>query len=129
MLGRPVGGRRSKAGPAYPRDHMTRPSESSPSATGPQPDRPPSVDRLARSLVDIGLPHPLLVDAARTAVAEAVAADDPASAPIRARELAEGTARALLSDVVNATGVLLHTNLGRAPWSPPVGDDRRYTTL
>lgn len=126
----PVEGTR-RAGPgrepsAYPRDYMTRPSESSP---GPAPDRPPSVDRLARSLADIGLPHPLLVDAARTAVAEAVAADEPASALIRARELAEATARALLSDVVNATGVLLHTNLGRAPWSPSSGDDRRYTTL
>jgi len=30
--------------------------------------RPPSVDALARSLADIGLPHPLLVDAARAAI-------------------------------------------------------------
>ena len=43
--------------------------------------------------------------------------------------LAENTARALLTDVVNASGVLLHTNLGRAPWSPLMSDDRRYTTL
>ena len=70
-------------------------------------DRPPSVDTLARSLADTGLPHPLLVDAAR----EAIAAGDPASA----RSVAEGIAGALLRPVVNATGVLLHTNLGRAP--------------
>ncbi len=70
-------------------------------------DRPPSVDRLARSLSDTGLPHPLLVDAAR----EAIAAGDPGSA----REIAESIAGALLRPVVNATGVLLHTNLGRAP--------------
>ncbi|MED5393074.1 MAG: L-seryl-tRNA(Sec) selenium transferase [Actinomycetota bacterium] len=101
----------------------------SPSSDPPPQQRPPSVDRLARSLVDTGLPHPLLVDAARTAVAEATAAGDPASAGPRARMLAEDTARALLTDVVNASGVLLHTNLGRAPWSPPTGDDRRYTTL
>jgi L-seryl-tRNA(Ser) seleniumtransferase len=72
-----------------------------------EPARPPSVDALARSLADVGLPHPLLVDAAR----EAIAAGDPASARSRAEEIAG----ALLRPVVNATGVLLHTNLGRAP--------------
>lgn len=69
--------------------------------------RPPSVDTLARSLSDLSLPHALLVDAAR----EAVAAGDPGSARARA----ERRARTLLRPVVNATGVLLHTNLGRAP--------------
>ncbi len=69
--------------------------------------RPPSVDRLARSLADVGLPHPLLVEAARAAIAD----DDPDSA----RDRAEALARTLLQPVVNATGVLLHTNLGRAP--------------
>lgn len=71
------------------------------------PDRPPSVDALARSLRDCGLPHPILVDIAR----EAIAADDVEGAVARA----EGFRRTLLTDVVNATGVLLHTNLGRAP--------------
>ncbi|MEO7556605.1 MAG: L-seryl-tRNA(Sec) selenium transferase [Acidimicrobiales bacterium] len=69
--------------------------------------RPPSVDALARSLVDVEIPHPLLVDAAR----DAIAAGDPDSA----RPRAESTRRTLLGPVVNATGVLLHTNLGRAP--------------
>ncbi len=69
--------------------------------------RPPSVDALARSLTGTGLPHPLLVEAAR----EAIAAGDPASASGRAA----ASARSLLQPVVNATGVLLHTNLGRAP--------------
>ncbi|MCU0260302.1 MAG: L-seryl-tRNA(Sec) selenium transferase [Ilumatobacteraceae bacterium] len=71
-------------------------------------DRPPSVDALARSLASSGLPHAVLVDVAR----EAIAAGDPASAPQRA----EGFRRTLLMPVVNATGVLLHTNLGRAPF-------------
>jgi L-seryl-tRNA(Ser) seleniumtransferase len=46
---------------------------------------------------------------------EAIAAGDPDSADERARRLA----RTLLQPVINATGVLLHTNLGRAPhaWS------------
>jgi len=87
-------------------------------------DRPPSVDRLARALTDTGLPPPLLVDAARQAVADG----DPASAEARARDLAESMGRHLLTGVINATGVLLHTNLGRAPWGAAV-DDTRYSTL
>jgi L-seryl-tRNA(Ser) seleniumtransferase len=74
-------------------------------------DRPPSVDAIARSLADTGLPHPLRVDAAR----RAVAAGPPGGAAERARAEAEAWRRRLLQPVVNATGVLLHTNLGRAP--------------
>jgi len=71
-------------------------------------ERPPSVDALARSLAGrSSLPHALLVDAARAAIA--------AGEPERARAVAVGLARSLLQPVVNATGVLLHTNLGRAP--------------
>ncbi len=81
-------------------------SSDQPSPNPPSPI-PPSVDALARELADVGLPHPLLVDAARSAIA----AGDPASA----RSRAEGVAAALLRPVINATGVLLHTNLGRAP--------------
>jgi len=69
------------------------------------------VDALARSLADTGLPHPLLVDAARAAIADG----DPKGVEEQARRHAQAAARALLQPVVNATGVLLHTNLGRAP--------------
>jgi L-seryl-tRNA(Ser) seleniumtransferase len=65
-------------------------------------------------LADTGLPHPLLVDAARAAIA----AGDPGSA----RRRADATARALLGPVINATGVLLHTNLGRAPLGTAAAD-------
>ena len=81
--------------------------------------RPPSVDTLARSLAATGLPHPLLVDIAR----DAIAAGAPESAPARAA----AAARRLLGPVVNATGVLLHTNLGRAPLA--VRTDATYTNL
>jgi L-seryl-tRNA(Ser) seleniumtransferase len=69
--------------------------------------RPPSVDRLARSLSDLDLPQPLLIDAARQAIAE--------GRPDSARLMAEQMWRRRLQPVINATGVLLHTNLGRAP--------------
>ena len=70
--------------------------------------RPPSVDALARDLaVRHDLPHAVLVDCARSAIADGNPAD--------ADQLATEFHTSLLRDVVNATGVLLHTNLGRAP--------------
>ncbi len=97
-----------------------------PDAPGAAVDRPPSIDRLARTIADTGLPHPLLVDAAR----EAVATGDPAGAEARAREAADRTSRSLVASVVNATGVLLHTNMGRAPWtSLPADAAGRYSSL
>ncbi len=69
--------------------------------------RPPSVDVLARSVAASGLPHPILVELARNAIAD----DDAGSIAGRA----EAYRRSLLTPVVNATGVLLHTNLGRSP--------------
>ncbi|MFM7870072.1 MAG: hypothetical protein ACKPBG_00115, partial [Actinomycetota bacterium] len=70
-------------------------------------ERPPSVDALARSLAHLDLPHPLLVDVARRAIADG----DPQSAQARAVDLR----RTFLGPVINATGILAHTNLGRAP--------------
>ncbi len=77
--------------------------------------RPPSVDKLARSLSDSGLPQPLRVEVAR----EAIASGQVQAASKRASE----RRRQFLTPVINATGVLLHTNLGRAPlaYSTPGG--------
>ncbi|MEM9655685.1 MAG: L-seryl-tRNA(Sec) selenium transferase [Actinomycetota bacterium] len=82
-------------------------------------DRPPSVDKLARSIADVGLPHPMLVDAARAAIA--------AGAPDSARAIAVATSRRMLRPVINATGTILHTNLGRAPMAWEQAE--RYTNL
>jgi L-seryl-tRNA(Ser) seleniumtransferase len=81
--------------------------------------RPPSVDRLSKKLADSELPAPLLVEVARSAIAAAVRAGEPESAEPRARAGAEEERRRLLQGVINATGVLLHTNLGRAPVASP----------
>jgi L-seryl-tRNA(Ser) seleniumtransferase len=97
---------------------------------------PPSVDTLARSLPAM-LPHAVRIDVARAAIAQAVAAGDPGSATERAIVLADARSRQLLQSVINATGTLLHTNLGRAPRlspstpaSPSVGvEPTRYTSL
>ena len=62
-----------------------------------------------------GLPAPLLVDVARAAIATAVEAGDAGSATARAHLGADLEQRRLLQPVINATGVLLHTNMGRAP--------------
>ena len=62
---------------------------------------------MARSRADSVLPHPLLVDAARAAIRD--------GAHERFDEYVTTAERNLLTRVVNATGVLLHTNMGRAP--------------
>lgn len=80
----------------------------------------PSVDRLEQSLPDT-LTRGMRVDVARAAVAVARARLLGGEAA-DAFEIAQAAASAFLDarqrPVVNATGVLLHTNLGRAPLHP-----------
>ncbi len=74
----------------------------------------PSVDELAR-----GVDDPLGVDAARTVIdrarEEIRAGRDPGDLPARLREALAAARRPALGRVLNATGVIVHTNLGRAP--------------
>jgi L-seryl-tRNA(Ser) seleniumtransferase len=93
--------------------------------------RPPSVERVlagARPGLNAGWRREAIVDVARGIVAEERdrLAADPDAAPLDASELAtELLARLdMLADplsaglvpTINASGVILHTNLGRAPW-------------
>jgi L-seryl-tRNA(Ser) seleniumtransferase len=74
----------------------------------------PSVDELARSSDD-----PLAVDAARAVIARAretiQRGGDPGDLSVLLREELDGARRPALRRVLNATGVIVHTNLGRAP--------------
>jgi L-seryl-tRNA(Ser) seleniumtransferase len=79
----------------------------------------PAVHEIAAAL---DAPHSLAVAAARRAIEEAREAvlegRDPGLDPLtRARELLAEQGRLSLRPVINATGVILHTNLGRAPLS------------
>ena len=91
----------------------------------------PGVDRVLAAIS--GLPHELLVACARDAIAAAreqmsldqaegaVSVDDVIADARRRVELLRDR---LLRPVINATGVIVHTNLGRAP----VGDDALAAT-
>ena len=79
----------------------------------------PSVDELLRDARLVKAPHPLAVEAVRAVLERARrelrAGQDPGDLAKRAeRELAAAQAHRLRR-AINATGVIVHTNLGRAP--------------
>ncbi len=80
----------------------------------------PSVDRLLRDIGPNVLPRPLIADLARDLTGEA---RQTGQAPVyaemlrRLRQRVEVLSLSRLQPVVNATGIALHTNLGRAPLS------------
>ncbi|MGH3649481.1 MAG: L-seryl-tRNA(Sec) selenium transferase [Acidimicrobiia bacterium] len=79
----------------------------------------PAVDVLAGE-IESTLPLALVVDVARLVLEEArkeIASGRAADPSAAAHRLVRAMERAAGAEVVNATGVLLHTNLGRAPWS------------
>ncbi len=81
----------------------------------------PSVDAVVESLRDVPAPRALLVDETRRVIAsmrEQMLSGthiDPHSAEERVRACITQLASPSLRRVINATGVILHTNLGRAP--------------
>ncbi len=82
----------------------------------------PSVDSVLAALE--GVPHGRAVEVARAAVDDARAAAargepvDAAEVVADARRRADDLLGRLLRPVVNATGVIIHTNLGRVPIGP-----------
>src|SRR5919198_3112915 len=77
----------------------------------------PPVDALA---AEVDAPRPVAVAVARAVLAERRAellggAAGEADLAARARERAAALTRPSLRRVLNATGVIVHTNLGRAP--------------
>jgi L-seryl-tRNA(Ser) seleniumtransferase len=94
---------------------------------GPQP---PSVDALATTLDDGVLPKPLVIEVARQAISEWRTGGDRQTSP----EQAAGDRLARLrrlrpGRLINATGVLLHTNLGRAPLSGPAAEAQTESSV
>ncbi len=86
----------------------------------------PAVDSLVRQLDSRGLPRLLVVESARAAIDKARAAVLAGDDGVDPAQLAEADiqelARLRPRKVINATGVLLHTNLGRAPLAPAAAE-------
>src|SRR5713226_5523158 len=88
----------------------------------------PSVDELARQSED-----PLAVEAARTVVARAreqiQQGDDPGDLRLHLQAELDAARAPRLRRVLNATGVIVHTNLGRAPLAEAALDRVREIAL
>jgi len=87
----------------------------------------PSVDRVLRDLGETGLPRPLVVDIVRRELdalrARARDAARPHIDPVPAIRAAVDDLRlSRIQPVINGTGVIVHTNLGRSPLAPAAVD-------
>ena len=90
----------------------------------------PGVDTLLEAVTDCPLPRPLVVNTIRAELAairkaENIPAADAITETIRQR--LDDLALSRLQPVINGTGVVVHTNLGRAPIAPPTNTG--YTNL
>jgi L-seryl-tRNA(Ser) seleniumtransferase len=78
----------------------------------------PSVDKLLLALGDTGLPHPIVVDVVRkeiAAIRKGESIPDIDSLLARFRVLLHDIRASRIQPIINGTGILIHTNFGRAP--------------
>src|SRR6266404_8276963 len=81
----------------------------------------PAVNKFLEALEQYDLPRPLIVDLVRRELAKERKKFRVESFPAllaRVRVALDDLRRARLQSVINGTGVIVHTNLGRAPLAP-----------
>jgi L-seryl-tRNA(Ser) seleniumtransferase len=91
--------------------------------SGPKLRDIPAVEKVLQALGETGLPRPLTVALVRRELAVLRSQDVvPALASIldKLRAALASVRRSRLQTVINGTGILIHTNLGRAPLAGPV---------
>ena len=90
----------------------------------------PGVDTLLEAVADCPLPRPLVVNTIRAelaAIRKAENIPDADAITETIRQRLDDLALSRLQPVINVTGVVVHTNLGRAPIAPPTNTG--YTNL
>ena len=90
----------------------------------------PGVDTLLEAVADCPLPRPLVVNTIRAelaAIRKAENIPDADAITETIRQRLDDLALSRLQPVINGTGVVVHTNLGRAPIAPPTHTG--YTNL
>ena len=90
----------------------------------------PGVDTLLEAVTDCPLPRPLVVNTIRAelaAIRKAENIPDADAITETIRQRLDDLALSRLQPVINGTGVVVHTNLGRAPIAPPTNTG--YTNL
>ena len=98
--------------------------------TNPKLRAIPGVDTLLEAVADCPLPRPLVVNTIRAelaAIRKAENIPDADAITETIRQRLDDLALSRLQPVINGTGVVVHTNLGRAPIAPPTNTG--YTNL
>lgn len=85
----------------------------------------PAVNAVLEAVGEVDLPRPIIVDVIRSELRRErnrAKISAPAALVQRIRDCLESVRRSRLQTVINATGIIIHTNLGRAPLAPEVAE-------